>query len=374
MTERDPRLQPRIRFASYERDYPGIRELWTRLYYPSYVAAEEPFFSWQFRQAPGVEPPETCMAVLDDGHIQGQLGFFPVEFTCRGERQRGCMLTHWDTEEAWRAAGMGGRLFLHVREQFPNMAVLGLSPDSVKIFPSIGFQFCDGIDRAVWIYDAARASEFPPPDFQAGFADFLRGRFALPRGGRCHAVGFSDLDRLAACWTRFARPLGLAVDRSAAYLRWRYADHPLFKYEVVTAGPDYSGFAVVRRENILDTSHYVLRITDLIAPETIGERDALLAAVHEFGRQHEMVFADFFCTYAPLMEDLAARGWLLNRDHDRFQFPRLFQPLEHRYRRGINMAVRVRPAAGIGFDQMYFTKSDGDQDRPVGRARPLYFG
>jgi hypothetical protein len=160
--------------------------------------------------------------------------------------------------------------------------------------------------------------------------------------------------------------------RDAAYLRWRYVEHPRFRYELRLArrhtDESLLGIAVFRVEQVRNRSERVLRVLEFLAlPEAEG---TLAETIVQAGREQGVAFADFYCSSPRAARGLEGLGFRLTlAEAGEPAFPSRLQPLEGDHS-GITALVRVQPGQRsnltrlIDDGRLYITKSDTDQDRP----------
>ena len=147
----------------------------------------------------------------------------------------------------------------------------------------------------------------------------------------------------------------VAACRDAAFLQWRYEQHPSFRYEVLR---DSSGFAAYRIEEVRDPSLKVMRIVDFLG----GPR--LAAELGEGAQAAGVVFADFSCTSAPFGAALEDAGFQ-REDRLPAELPGRFQPLDFSDRPIVSCFwAAPRLAVDLGGDDLYVTRADSDLDRP----------
>jgi hypothetical protein len=164
-------------------------------------------------------------------------------------------------------------------------------------------------------------------------------------------------------WDRVWGGRGAGTRRSAAFLNWRYASHPTFRYRMFRAGTQDSpaGFAVYRVEEVRGLQVRVGRLIEFVADP--GAEDALLDGLLEDACREDTSVVDFFCTSAHPAAALARRGWLPDTALPA-EMPVLLQPI-NRGRRSIpflaHLGTTRAPQAPTDW---YVTKGDGDQDRP----------
>ena len=156
--------------------------------------------------------------------------------------------------------------------------------------------------------------------------------------------------------------------RSAAFLNWRYAIHPVFKYRLfeVRKNGRLCGLAVYHVEQVRDLPVRVGRLVELILDVNHpSDADAcLLKAVLDDARAQGVAVMDFFCASQRLSGVMARHGFLPGESEPASRIPMLFQPVDRR-RSGIRFMTNlgsIPEAAEV--QDWYVTKSDGDQDRP----------
>jgi hypothetical protein len=177
-------------------------------------------------------------------------------------------------------------------------------------------------------------------------------------------------DEWDTCWSHGVARGFVGVIRDAAYLRWRYVQHPIFNYKILMARHRSSGVGgvlVYRIENVRGRTEQVARICELLT-QGRDVTNRLLARLVLEATQVGVSFADFYCSKP--IDGLEDAGFVIEQTlTDAFTFPSRFQPLEQG-KRALNSAIRlpvelrgsVQSAMSRG--ALYLTKSDGDQDRP----------
>jgi hypothetical protein len=183
-----------------------------------------------------------------------------------------------------------------------------------------------------------------------------------PRGSH---VSIARVERFSedvtALWDSVNGVSGAGTRRSAAFLNWRYADHPVFDYTLLEARGDghLIGAGVYRVETVQGTTLRIMRLVEFLARPLAG--GALIDALLEDARMHSVVFVDFFCSRTNISA-LTERGFVCGGEHT--ILPILFQPIDHR-RKGIPFMAHVGKFTDAPrVHQWYVTKGDGDQDRP----------
>lgn len=334
-------------------DAAPLQSFFSRMYHPGYVlAGSEPFLQWQFASVPsGDRNGLDIKLALVDGAIAGCIGYIPVELTVCGTQVRAAWAANWMVDDHYRRLGLGPLLMRDLCRQFDVTLALGGNPDAHALLPRMGWTDFGDLQRYVGVLDPQQAAPLgdvrgvPPVAFD-------------DRGGAIRVDAIHD--DATALWDRIGRGL-VGTRRSAEYLRWRYAAHPLFHYRLFELRRDgaLAGIAVYRLEHVRDLPVTVGRIVELIAaPEDAA---GLLHGMARDAAAEGAAIIDFFCSRPSLRPPLEAAGFSAGLSH---RVPMLFQPID-RTRSGVLFMADVRKcAAAANQVEWYVTTSDGDQDRP----------
>lgn len=330
----------------------------------NYLSRESSQFAWQFQGSPYLKAPETGLLLLKNSpEIQAILGYVPLLLKFRNSCLPAAFMSHWFAHQEAQHKGAGALPFLELRSRYPNHFVLGLSSHSKRILTRMRYFIKEALPRAVWILDRERV---------AGYSHIKALNLTSQANVLTQSVGGAlelwDLGKIEQCFFRFQENVSMCVYRDKTTLNWRYVQHPTFKYECIVADENFTGLAIVRVEKIMNSDRSVLRVLEFLPAITHGETTALLNNMMNFGRSHECDFMDFFCSNVKILELLKTEGWLCGQLLEQIKLPRLFQPMEHRDHDGIVFAmclqnITIKEIDDL-WDQSYFTKSDGDQDRP----------
>jgi hypothetical protein len=352
-----------VSFTECQAEHVGaLHAFWQRMYRPDYVlVANKEVFCWQFGRRDN-RPGFNIKLALIDGEIMGCLGYIPVEVSIKGQVRSGCWTANWMVDPEQRRLGMGPLLMRELTQQFDVTLVVGLSKDARALLPRMGFADLGELDRYVCVLDPVRAAalleggslEWPDA---ASKADCSFETMSVRR--------VESFDSAATeLWDRLLGREMMGTRRTADFLNWRYAMHPVFRHRlfVVESEGSLRGLAVYRVEQARGVDVRVGRLLEFVAePEAA---DALLGAVLSDARDQQVSVVDFF-TSAARFETLLTRHGFLRGDHPLSALiPLLFQPIDRR-RSGIAFMAHSRSVPAVADrNGWYVTKSDGDQDRP----------
>jgi acyl carrier protein len=364
---------PKAVFADcLEDQLAEVRAFFAKTYRPTYrLATDEVFLRWQYGPTPASpnKPFHLRLARLD-GALMGFLGYIPVDVSLNGRARRGAWVANWMVEEHQRRLGLGPFLMRDVLQEFEVSLDLGANEDARSLLARMGWQDLGNLARHVCVLDPAGAAALTANGQ-------LRWPATMPLSGKAidSTVEVRLVDRFNAeatqlwdaTWGCSGSRAG-GTRRSAEFLNWRYAIHPVFQYRLVEARRDgrLRGIAVYHVETVRDLPIRVGRMVEMIfdLSRPAGADTALLRAVVEDAHTQGVVLLDFFCASRRLGETMRHHGFVSGDSEPAAGLPMLFQPIDRR-RAGIRfMANLGNVAEAAEIEDWYVTKSDGDQDRP----------
>lgn len=347
----------RVRLQDCTSDQlPALRAFIARTYGEDYVMLrDDALMDWQFRK--GGSEHHFRIARIDE-EIVGCLGFIPVEISLQRRVLRGAWLANWMIDAQFRELGLGPLLARDVCALADVTLVLGLSTAARELLPRMGWKDLGLLRRYVQVLDEAAVRQLAPA---ARVSEGEPGE-ALREG-----VPVRRIDRfpesMTAIWDAMATTFA-GTRRTAAYMNWRYVDHPRFRYRsFIAEQAGICGVAVYRIEDVRNKPIRVGRIVELFGDH---RAEASLAAhLVKDARVQRVAFLDFLCT-SERSEAVLRRNGFVPVD-ELGPFPLLFQPLDYTERDIPFMAVAREPADVVlpPHGSWYVTKGDGDQDRPV---------
>ena len=338
-----------------------VRAFFARTYRPAYrLATDAALLGWQYGPTPASpERPSHLKLALLDGAIAGCLGYIPVEVSLNGRVAVGAWVANWMVEQEKRQLGLGPFLMREVSKQFEVLLDLGANEDARSLLSRMGWTDMGNLPRYVCVLDRKNAALLT----ENGALDWPAKIPAAQATGGARLVDKFE-GAATQLWDRTWGANGGGTRRSADFLNWRYAIHPVFQYRLFEQRENgqLTGLAVYHVETARDLPVRVGRLVELI---TATEDDGgLLGAVLEDARTQGVAVMDFFCSSKRVAGPLARAGFLPGDDAAAALIPMLFQPVDRR-RAGIRFMINLgkAPEAGLIRD-WYVTKSDGDQDRP----------
>jgi GNAT superfamily N-acetyltransferase len=330
------------------------------------LARDAELVRWQHR-FPDHPDRVSMLVAREEGQIAGVLGMIPVAFCWRGRRVPGAWLAGWIATPHARSRQVGLRLLRHATDslELSFIGVTGVNEKALRIYRALGFSICESIPRWVRVIS------------EDALARLLRDRVSPLREPATapastpglQTVTWSDplAQRWDDVWRQRLAPRLVGTWRDAAYLRWRYLEHPRFSYSVrVAQDVDGSvrGMSVHRVAEVLGSRGRVVRVLELLGDEeamTTLATDAVACGV-----KAGAAFADMYCTADAVAGPLASCGFTLSAG-ERDSLPALFEPIdfnETRLTGAFSVGRELDGSKLLHSGALYVTRSDSDQDRP----------
>lgn len=335
-----------MRIDWLERDrIPELRRFIDAHWRRGHVLARDPaLLAWQHGGPDDPSRLAVLVAEEEDGTLVGMLGFVEFNACVHDERVRGGWMTNWLVVPEARGRRLGLALVeAALGAHYEFIGALAANSATEHILGRYGFATRD-MHRWVRVLDVKALRDLladrPVPDA------------AWPAWGQTQHL---STESGSEPQTQTVPGPGVAACRDAAFLQWRYADHPAFSYEVLR---DASGFAAFRVEQVRDSAAKVMRVVDFLGGPSLAQQ--LTDAAESAG----VVFADFACTSAQFGARLEAAGFQ-REDRLPAELPGRFQPLDFSDR-PIVSCFWAAPRLGVDFasDDLYVTRADSDLDRP----------
>ena len=301
------------------------------------LARDAELLRWQ-HQRPEQPDRLSVLVAEDEGRLVAMLGMVPFAGCVRGERVRGGWMTNWLVVPEARGRRLGLALVEHVLgSEYELVGALAANAATRHVLGARGFTEVE-LRRSVRVLDVE------------GLRELLAGRDVPEEAwtawadpdlvAQSHEVGTAGL--VGAC-------------RDQEFLRWRYAEHPRFRYELIRRGDDLAAWRI---ETVAGSDLKVMRVVDFLGGA------ALARTVVEAAASAGAVFADFACSSARFGAPLEAAGFA-REDRLPARLPGRFQPLDFSDRPLVSCFwAAPRLGAGLFGDDLYVTRADSDLDRP----------
>lgn len=373
-----------LEFHYARRDeYPRIRafidEHWARNHI--YVRTPE-LFDWTFQRPGFWESGSYSFALGEDhGELVGILGGIPYSFNAFGAAKRGVWIVNYAVRPDYRKGAAALRLLSTFRNAtFSVVIASGLNHATVAIYRVLHGQVLPETPRHVVVLPGAAARmaqlvRVAHPEFAEARALELGTAFELRQ--MSEPAGDSS-DQLPRDWDAVDWPLLAArtvgATRDAVYLKWRYLDHPCFRYRIIAIRDnDRSGLLIWRLETARQATadgrtdiDRIGRVVEFLPVHAANARKLLAAFLHQL-KAADALGADFYGYHGGIRQMLSEACFREAEHHpDGGMIPARLQPVEAGG--GMLNAMFADPDLPPCTLQpdcpWYWTKSDSDQDRP----------
>lgn len=295
------------------------------LFKPEHILSrDEALLRWQHRFM-GRDDLLSLVVAQHEGRLVGMMGLIQCELTRFGERLPMGSPAIWIIEHEFRGQGLGLPLMEFPRTNgFPILLCMGANERSDSIIAKMDVRTWSHLPRFWARTDAASQSQSPTS---------------------------VEWDAWDSYWVDHAKDyVGLTKD--AAYLRWRYADHPRYNYSIHHFRSAHRQAIVVTRPE--DTAP-ILRVL-----ETVGDSELIMQGlrwVREEGWRIGFETVDLYST----SDRVAAAAVQAGFGQLEPEPPTHFQPLLTNPR---IVRIAIMPGSLFEGHDCEFGRGDSDQDRP----------
>jgi len=227
-------------------DYAGVEAQIVALRNANRQSAQSiPYMDWRYRTAESAHQPRVFWIDDKQGTAVGMAGLIPRTFWIDGKPEAVAVLGDISVNAAQRGKGLGKKLLgfmtRHTDQQFPQRRNLVIPTDAARnALAASGWENGGMLVRHVLLLDLARKLEWLPAarvfakPLVAVYRRLAQGLLRLKGGAATTLETGTGYDARFDEFWRAVPKAGLCIaDRSAATLAWRYAAHPLRRFQWV---------------------------------------------------------------------------------------------------------------------------------------------
>lgn len=347
-------------------DWKQLHSFLVSHYWPNVALASKSYFQWQLA-APDESGLYNMATAWDGKQIVGVLGYVVrPTFWGTGRQIDGAWLMALMVDPAYRH-GVGLALLRDVQRRFPLIFSVDVKPEAQRILTFLGFIVDPPLARYIALLDSDRAKPF-----------LIRGKEKLVLNPihvdrdleATSGVRDWNHEEYSPIWGLYPS-LGFGTVRSSSFLRWRYLEHPHYRFALLACGPRERPAVCAYRIEHSDSGATVGRMIDFFFPEdALGRHNAetLIRAVTARLALANCAFVDHVTSCASYGSLLQECGWVLE-DRDSQQLALRLQPIdsepspEHRFAL-VSFASPDARSGPLQGQRVTATRGDGDADRP----------
>jgi hypothetical protein len=365
-------------------DYASISEFLDQYWAKDYIYVRKPeLFEWTFRRSSLWDRDGYSIAMVEDkSEVAGILGAIPFVFNSLGKSFRAVWFANFMVRPDYRRGPLALRLLgMFRRPPYMVNAVAGLNAQALSLYQRLQWKLLGSMPRhfAVFPHAVERMVELVRLTHLDLDVDRAKSLVRVFTTQDCSESPSQHDERLPSTWDRYdwpeiaSRTIGAA--RDSDYLTWRYLKHPTFKYRLQTRREgDRTGLAVWRLENIRVATAVgpvevdrIGRLVEFLPVSRNNARDLLLDIWQDLSAA-DALGADYYGYHKETGAWLQELGFLQTDRHpDGETIPSRFQPLDGKggsILTAVFMPPEVASCSSNHTGLWYWTKSDGDQDRP----------
>lgn len=342
----------------------AVRDFYAANWNRKIPLSDQSFYEWQFLQPPGTNGRDNCcIAAEADGSILGVMGLHERNFVALGSLVSGAELTTWIVRQDTQQRGIGPLMLQYLQGKYEFLLGLGITPPAVGVYLRHGFRFFNPIPRYMRVLNWQRVEPFAQFDERAKKIDkfWKQKKQNVP-----YTLNELNPEIVDSIGELFAQTANMFV-RNFAFLKWRYFDHPVFKYEVAVVKSDHGdavGAIIVFRIQDPSPDLRIAHVLDLFGDE--HSMESALSYLDEALSSRSVDFVDFYSTNGQHQGVLLSNDWFSLGNDNFFNFPHLFNPIELRSPASTSMVIWSHKHRNMIFNSAnsYFSKQDSDFDRP----------
>lgn len=324
-----------------------IKEYWRE---DHLFAKETSVFDWQHKELRAYN----CMAAKQGGNLVGVFGFIPLSHFDNNLPKNQIFFSLFRVLED-KGIGIGFRLYKNVlKECKPEfIAGIGANPRMVSFHKWQGFEV-DTMDHHVVLSPDVKEFKIAKVPETLNFRPIN-----LPDGSRRKkpTISFQKITeaQLKDLDTKdlysHQRPL-----KSDGYIKNRFINHPVYKYEVYAISKDNILQALCVIRPVFKNNSVVLRFVDFMGPNEVFS--SLQDFVLYLLRTYNAEYIDLYSYGVPSIL-LQAAGFINRKKVENLIVPNYFEPFERK-----NAEIICAYKSSQTYPSVRLFKADGDQDRP----------
>lgn len=348
----------KIRLVSNDDDF-SLRKFYIEAYGSNHILNNPLHHNWQFKNNPyNFLNTKSIIIAENENEIIAHMGVIPTPFKIFNDTKIGAWHVSYFTLEKYRGMGLGSKMVQLSDSIFDCIGGMGNSDASNSIHVKNGGKNYGNINRYIKILQKEHVEKFINKQFN----------FNSKHNNIIIDTNFKRITKLDSTydyfWEVVKERFPITVNRTREYLSWRYIEHPLIDYHfmILFNNQDILGYSVLRFE---DNNKELIagRIIDFVSTKE-HEKTLLQNVINYFNTKVD--FIDFYSSGLFYDETSESLGFFNNLKAN-YEIPTVFDPI-NRSRNSIDLHFKIKnfsvnDTKYYDYDNLFFVKSDADQDR-----------
>lgn len=319
-----------LKVSLYKKsDYREFKKYIAGAFHKKYILGDSRYIDWQYKNS---------LYLLRAGSkIVGHFGFRDLKYKVGGQSKIVRVLINLFVSEKFRAFGFGAMLIKKVLENSFFALVAGYRLPAMKVFKHYKSNWQEGIlERYIGLPNKVLKKSF--------------------LGVEVKPLKVFQKKEINNFWKKVRGQFPVTLERNYEYLSWRFVKNPFLHYQILGARQNGKllGILIWRVDGV--GQYQMGRIVDFIADKKIAV--PLLNIFLLELKNRKIKFGEFLLSGNSYKKELKSAGFF-NAAGTKFEkYPVLLNPVSFK-RHNINIAHTL----GMDFNNCYFTKAEGDQDR-----------
>ncbi len=234
----EPERSATVQFRDFEpRDVEDSIQLLSIGRPENYHASKQQLFDWQFYRNPHAAGRSPFLVGEIDGRIVALNGFMPASVRFHGAPIEACWSCDTYVSSEHRGKGIGKQLIARVTDRAPLMLGYGISDMSDPIFEKQQWRLHPGLEL-VFFHVAEPGIRGKLKNAASRVASLRSARMRDEGSELWEALSDDQVAALDELWIRCRDDFPSAVQRDGAYLRWKYFEHPFYRYRAYVTRTD----------------------------------------------------------------------------------------------------------------------------------------
>lgn len=345
-------------------EHPIVVDFFERNYKKNYTLSNKVHFDWLFDNHLNDSKNEyTAVIALNKyGKVIGFYAWIPVDFYYFGKLLRCNYQMNMMVEEKYRMLGYGYLLLKEVENNGSDLGVtLNVGINGRRLIEPAGWRITD-LDRYIFFIDKKKSGELINDPAVQIISN------PLPSIPDANGMNFFEIahtdNRLTKLSETLCNKYLITLKRDAAYVKWRWFEHPLLSYKVfaVSLKDELIAYMVLRIEEY--KQYKIGRLLDFISTDD-AECFALTRLLYEC-KALSIDFVDYFMIGKTHKESLKSSGFIIAEGNGYHNIPMVFNPPDSRP--SLNFTYKIFNKNVIDervhdISNWHINKADADGDR-----------